>query len=415
MKSTLSMALAALPVLFVLGTGAASAQRESGRTRPPESQPAKTPLAEEKTLDPAQVVKEATAIILKLQEGDERAEWPYEGVYRVAGKIPLGYRVGGTAIAATALLESGRYEESTEMKAAVERAVGFILKALDDPQMSAGFTGAYDVRGWGHAYALLFFLRAADLKAIPKKHETAVKAATDWLVETLQKTAIPESGGWNYSRRSGFKSPRSEASPFMTGPTLHALFYAAQRQKQVDAKLIETALDALERGRNESGGYDYASPVTPDKPQSEDALGMMDKLPGAAGRMTVAEATLVLGGRGDQARLVAAVESFFTNWQNLEDRRQGQGTHIPPYGVAPYYVYYAHYYTAFAIELIADQELKAKQRERLNRTLSKSRMPDGGWNDRVFPRSESFGTAMALMALRMKDIPMIPAWKKTTP
>ena len=39
------------------------------------------------------------------------------------------------------------------------------------------------------------------------------------------------------------------------------------------------------------------------------------------------------------------------------------------------------------------------QRERLRKLLWKVREQDGGWNDRVFPRSENFGTAMTIFAL----------------
>ena len=46
----------------------------------------------------------------------------------------------------------------------------------------------------------------------------------------------------------------------------------------------------------------------------------MDKLPGAMGRMAAVEATLMAAGRGDQSRLVAAVEAFFEHWEQLEVR-----------------------------------------------------------------------------------------------
>ncbi len=43
--------------------------------------------------------------LLAMQEGDAKDQWPYEGVYRVRGQIPIGYRVGGTSIAAMALIK----------------------------------------------------------------------------------------------------------------------------------------------------------------------------------------------------------------------------------------------------------------------------------------------------------------------
>jgi hypothetical protein len=39
---------------------------------------------------------------------------------------------------------------------------------------------------------------------------------------------------------------------------------------------------------------------------------------------------------------------------------------------------------------------------------------DGWWDDRVFPRSRSFGTAMAIMALRRPSLPEPAAWAAPT-
>ena len=35
-----------------------------------------------------------TAAVLQLVAIQEGGEWPYEGVYRVGGEIPIGYRIG---------------------------------------------------------------------------------------------------------------------------------------------------------------------------------------------------------------------------------------------------------------------------------------------------------------------------------
>ncbi len=114
-------------------------------------------------------------------------EWPYEGVYRVApGIIPPGYRVGGTAICCLALMETPGFGTNAAHRAAFDRGIAFILDTLaKDPLMEAGFLGTYDVRGWGHAYALLTLLRALELKQLG---EATTKLATErvrWLVDGL--------------------------------------------------------------------------------------------------------------------------------------------------------------------------------------------------------------------------------------
>ena len=43
-------------------------------------------------------VREGIAFLISAQEGSPKAQWPYEGVYRVGGEIPVGYRIGGTGI-----------------------------------------------------------------------------------------------------------------------------------------------------------------------------------------------------------------------------------------------------------------------------------------------------------------------------
>ena len=77
-------------------------------------------------------------------------------------------------------------------------------------------------------------------------------------------------------------------------------------------------------------------------------------------------------------------------------------THVAPYGVAPYYFFFAHGYAAEAIERLPEAE-RAAWRDRLHRLLMSVRDEDGTWNDRVFPRSASYGTAMAMLALTMPD------------
>src|SRR6187549_2038160 len=80
-------------------------------------------LAAQESLDPAVAIK---------------AEWPYEGVYRADenGKphvIPIGYRVGGTSIAGLALIEASDGKPRAEVRAALERALAFVLAELDEP------------------------------------------------------------------------------------------------------------------------------------------------------------------------------------------------------------------------------------------------------------------------------------------
>src|SRR5262245_50625109 len=115
--------LLAILLLAAPATGLAMPQpqdtADKPAARPARQRPAPAP--EAPYTSPARVkvdgamkdeaIKKGVEILLKLQEGKDNAEWPYEGVYRVAGTIPWGYRVGGTAIVVSALTEAPGYED----------------------------------------------------------------------------------------------------------------------------------------------------------------------------------------------------------------------------------------------------------------------------------------------------------------
>lgn len=350
--------------------------------------------------------KKAHALLVDLQEnladpkGTER-EWPYEGVYREKGQIPVGYRVGGTAISAWALVESPQHAKSKESQAAVARAVDFLFETLEDPAMAAGFSGGYDVRGWGHAYALQLFLRLRAEKLVPKGKEEALDAWVKRLVEVLHQTEIVETGGWNYSRPGG-GAKRAPASPFMTAPTLIALFEARKQGESVDAAMIARALDALETCRTEAGAIPYNTGAK------------KDEWPGSIGRSPITECVLVLAGRSSVDNVRRSLDNFLEHWEWLEKRRKGTGTHVPPYGVAPYYFFYAHGYAAQAIEFLPEAE-RASYRERFLERLFQVQEASGGWNDRIFPRSENYGTAMGLIALLAPTLDRPTGWTPPPP
>ncbi len=83
---------------------------------------------------------------------------------------------------------------------------------------------------------------------------------------------------------------------------------------------------------------------------------------------------------------------------------------MPPYGVAPYYFFYAHGYVAQAIEMLPETE-RYVLRAKLASILWYVREESGGWNDRVFRRSENYGTAMSLLALAAPEMPSPARWE----
>ena len=114
----------------------------------------------------------------------------------------------------------------------------------------------------------------------------------------------------------------------MTAPTILALWEARRQGEVVPQAVIDHALDALEKCRTAEGAIAYHSG------------GGMPKLPGSIARTPIAETVLFAAGRSSIEDVEVSVEAFFEHWNELEVRRKKTGTHVPPYGVAPYYFYY---------------------------------------------------------------------------
>jgi hypothetical protein len=283
-------------VAAALGTSALA----QGVAPPLEASPAKIerPEKEAKTAERAAVSVEtalaaAVKVIVSKQEGEGNAEWPYEGVYRVQGKIPIGYRIGGTSICAMALMRTPGFDADEDAKAAVARAIGFVAHGPHEPLMSwEKYDADYDVRGWGYTYGLMFLLKASEKELVPEDQKDPVEAAIRFYLEGIQKTEIPEVGGWNYARPPG-KDKVAPPSPFMTAPTLQALFEAKKAGRDVDEAVVGRALDTLEAGRGPSGSVAYAGKGR----QSE-----RDATPGAVGRMLAPSSSTGSGWRSGGRR-----------------------------------------------------------------------------------------------------------------
>jgi hypothetical protein len=324
---------------------------------------------------------------------EPNGEWPYEGVYRVRGQIPIGYRVGGTAIVAGTLLHAA--PEDGEARAAVQKALAYILKDLPDPLMAPSTANVYDVRIWGQAYALEFLCQARAAKIVGA-HAEAVDAAVRQLVDTVVAEEIP-GGGWNYASHGRHAS-------FVTAPLTQALLLARAQGEKVPDEVLERARQVLEASRTSAGAFAYSG--TARGRASDDAL------PGSVARSAICETTLVLLGSGSGEAIQGALDAFYKHWDELEKRRKKTGTHEGPYHIAPYYFYYGHRYAAQAIQMLPEA-LRPAERDRLLKTILKTRDEDGTWNDRVFPRSRNFGTAMVVLALLGDKAPLPPKYQRS--
>ncbi len=346
--------------------------------------PARGPAPEEI----AGAVAGGVEFILSCPEGPGNDQWPYEGVYRVDGEIPIGYRVGGTAIAGLALLHAPGYADDAKRHDAVRRAAGFVIASIEHPLMAHAFEARYDVRGWGYVYGLTFLVALRSEGAVPQDLAESASAALRFFIDGLEATSIPGSGGWNYAwpRRPDEPDP---AAPFMTAPALLALLAAQAQGLDVSPAVLDAGITALDRSRIGTGAFAY---------RGSEPDAVRDAVPGSAARMAVGEVALFAAGRSSVDRLRGAVDAFIVHWKWLDDRRAKPGTHDGRYRIAPYYFYFGHLYAAQAVELLPEPE-RGEYRRRLRELILSTRGEDGSWNDRVFPRTANVCTAMAVLGL----------------
>lgn len=346
--------------------------------------------------DSSEILTETTNVIatgisqlIKLQHDD--GAWPYEGVYRVNRKIPVGYRIGGTAITCTALLygsfETTSPHDEKASETAIRKGVQLILTELADPRMRPSRENRYDVRVWGHIYALDLFCRLKH----SDRFQDLDSELTSW-IEKLTQILLEEeieSGGWNYANR------RAHAG-FVTAPAVEALLWARQSGQTVPNEVLERTRSALLGSRNDTGAFSYSGADRKSRPT---------QLPGSIARSAACETALSLLGLERTTESEASINAFYEHWDELEKRRKKTGTHKPPYGVAPYYFYYGHRYVAQAIHRLP-QPKRSSHTKKFNAFLMKTRDEDGTWNDRVFEQSKSYGTSMSVLALLGDRVPM---------
>ncbi len=334
------------------------------------------PGQDETKVDFASLVELAANQLLEVQEDD--GAWPYEGVYRVRGKIPVGYRIGGSSIVCSALLSAELNESREQANAAIEKSVKLILSELEDPLMEPSQENRYDVRVWGHIYALDLFCRLKETEGF----EELKKKTSEWIPKLVKALVFEEieGGGWNYA------SQRSHAA-FVTGPAIQSLLLARGLGFEVDQEVLDRGAKALLDSRSENGAYQYSGKGS-----------RSTELPGSIARSALCESTLLMLGQGEIDQLQNSIDAFHKHWDELEKRRKKTGTHLPPYGVAPYYFYFGHRYVAQAIQLLPEAK-RATEMEKFHTVLMRTKDEDNTWNDRVFDRSKAYGTAMSILAL----------------
>ncbi len=336
------------------------------------------------------MISEAISPILASQQ--EEGNWCWQDT------VTVPQNVGATAIVCSALLHAAPLDDKN-IESAISRGIDFILKHLTTTFTTfRGIDGNYssEQRIWGYAYALILFCQIDGARRVHNRKEE-VKPWVQKIVDCIARDRnYLIHDGWAYSGSGG-------PSSFNTASVTLALLYAKEQGARVDGDCLKHAAKTLLTLRNENGAYWYNRvQIHIDNPST---------VPGSAARSAICELALYLLDKSSQERLERAVDLFHENWETLNQHRKREGTHAGEHGIAPYYFFFGLYYTALATEFIETSKRQAL-RDNLLKIITKTRDPEGTWNDLPEECARGYATAMVILALLGPNIPRPPELSK---
>ncbi|MBI4613337.1 MAG: hypothetical protein HY720_06970 [Planctomycetes bacterium] len=347
--------------------------------------------AERLPINQAAKAKEAAvAYLLKSQRADGSWTSPTELSVAYVGR-PNEFTDAVTALAALALFEEGGEDEEGP-KAAVRRALDFLLASHARWQALGELPLFMDYRVWSQALTLAFLARC---RVAGIGDRAALDRTMGELVGGLSKKERT-GGGWSYLLRTDLAGARIEQSiSFVTATVLLSLLSARAAGAEVPVPLLERAAACLEGMRNPDGTYEY---------MTRGADGAAAEHPaGAAGRGPLCALALFRAGRADARELRRSLELFVLHRETLDRERGKSLLHTGPQGQGSHYVLFDYAFAALAAASLPAGEREPYPAAILSGVLA-ARSIDGSYRDQERQGSD-YGTAMALLAFRNLEPP----------
>ncbi|MEM7600250.1 MAG: hypothetical protein AAF357_02415 [Verrucomicrobiota bacterium] len=301
------------------------------------------------------------------------------------------FRAAVTAMAVSALIDSGLTEEPGSPADALRAGETFLLEALPKVRR-ADAEAIYNV--WTHAYGI-----QALTDMYPRASEAAkanIRAQIAQQIDRLQRYASID-GGWGYyDFRVGTARPASSSISFTTATCLVALYEAAKIDGiEIPEKMVERAIASINRQRKSDHSYLYGEYL-----KARPMYGV-NRPAGSLGRSQACNYALRIW--GDDSVDDSVIDEWLVRlgerngW--LDIGRKRPVPHEAWFAVAGYFFYYGHYYAALNIELLPQSEQPLHQ-EMLAGILLGLQEEDGSWWDFPFySYHQPYGTAFAVSTL----------------
>lgn len=365
---------------------------------------AKSPLSEEgprlkavPTPDPASIdaaIKKGVDFLVRNQ--NKNGSWgtaALKGGVEIYTPNPGGheaYQSAVTALCISALIETAG--DRPDAKKAIERGEVWLMDNLPKVRRSSPDV-LYNI--WSHIYGIQAFVRMHQRLPDPerrKKLETLIREQIDFLVrfESVDK-------GWGYyDFRIGSQRPATDSTSFMTAAALVAFREASDIGIKLPDKLVEGAVDSIQRQRKPDCSYLYGEYLKY-VPHHE-----INQPGGSLGRSQACNLALRLWKDETITDKVIStwLDRLFARNGWLDMGRKKPIPHESHFAVAGYFFYFGHYYAGLAIMQLPAAERPFYQ-DHMAALLIRLQAEDGTWWDYpLYNYHQQYGTAFALMTLK---------------
>ncbi len=300
------------------------------------------------------------------------------------------FKAAVTAMSLSALMETGG--ERADVKQSIERGEKWLFEHLPSVRRATG-DALYNI--WTHCYSIQALVRLLRRKTDDKVRAETIGTLIRQQIDLLGRYESVD-GGWGYyDMRYETKQPSSDSISFVNAAVLVAFYEAKQAGFEAPTKLVQRAIDAIQRQRLPDHSYLYGEYLKWQPRRGINRPG------GSLGRSQACNVALRLWGDTtitDQV-LTDWLDRLFTRNGWLDIGRKRPVPHEAWFQVAGYFYYFGHYYAAWCIEQLP-MEKRPFYQAHLARTLLVRQEKDGSWWDFPFyDYHQSYGTAFVLLTL----------------
>ena len=304
------------------------------------------------------------------------------------------FRTAVTAMAVSALIDSGLADKPGPEADALKKGETFLLKEI--PKVRRATADAiYNV--WAHAYGIQALV---DMYGrLPKEDQAGRDRIRDLINGQIDRLKRYESvnGGWGYyDFEIGSAKPASSCISFTTATCLIAIHEAqAIEGVEMPEKIVKRGIAGIERQKKPNFSYLYGEYL-----KSRPMRGI-NRPGGSLGRSQACNYALRIW--GDKTVTDKIMEEWLVRlgkrngWLSIGRKRPIP--HESWFQVAGYFYYYGHYYAARCIKLLPKED-QAKHQKMLAGIILPLQERDGSWWDYpLYSYHQPYGTAFAVMTL----------------